>query len=204
MEVFAWPLAVTVIAVIAMVLFQKPFVRFVDRAMKIGPSGIEATAGDQVTAKSEAGPSVADEFVRLFDNQLLVERENSIRTDLIRIVGADQTQKEKILIRIIAAQAILQEFETTYRTIWGSQLTAIEITNATPDRVELRVFETLYNQAAAREKERYTNYSFEQWLTYMESRLLSIRKDDRIHITLSGREFLKYIIHQGYTLSKYG
>ena len=204
LEAFAWPLAVTVIAVIAMLLFQKPIVRFVDRAKKIGTTGIEAGASDQDTAKSEVGPSAADEFARLFDNQLLVEREESIRTELVRIVGADQTQKEKTLIRIIAAQAIRQQFDTTYRTIWGSQLNALEITNATPGGVPLGVFETLYNQAVARHKELYANYSFGQWLEYMESHLLSIREDDKIYITLTGREFLKYIIHQGYTLYKYG
>ena len=32
---------------------------------------------------------------------------------------------------------------------------------------------------------------------------LVIRKDDKIYINLDGREFLKYIIHQGYTMYKY-
>ena len=115
----------------------------------------------------------------------------------------DQTQKEKFLLRIIAAQAIVQQFESTYRAIWGSQLNALEITNATPGGVQLGVFETLYNQAAARDKAQYANYSFKQWLAYMESQLLVIRKDDKIYINLDGREFLKYIIHQGYTMYKY-
>ena len=51
----------------------------------------------------------------------------------------------------------------------------------------------------------YANYNFKQWLAYMESqRLLSIGMDEKIRITLDGREFLKYLIHQGYTLYKYG
>ena len=50
----------------------------------------------------------------------------------------------------------------------------------------------------------YANYSFEQWLVYMESQMLVTRKDDKVYITLDGREFLKYLIHQGYTLYKYG
>ena len=189
-----------------MLLFRKPIVRFIDRAKKIGTTGIEAAgAGDQDTAKSEVGPSAADEFARLFDNQFLIEREDSIRTDLVRIVaGADQAQKEKILLRIIAAQAIRQQFETTYQSIWGSQLNALAITNTTPGSVQLVVFKTLYNQAEAQHKEWYTNYSFEQWLQYMEIQLLIIKKDDKISITLTGREFLKYIIHQGYALYKDG
>ena len=205
LEVFVWPGTVIVIAVIAMLLFRKSFERFLDRVKKIGKTGIYAAVGAQETAKSEVGPSAADELARLFDNQLLVQREDLIRTELVRIVGADQTQKEKFLLRIIAAQTLVQQFETTYRIIWGSQLNALEITNTTPDGVPLGFIETLYNQATARDdKELYANYSFEQWLAYMESQLLSIRKDDKIYITLTGREFLKYIIHQGYTLYKDG
>ena len=204
METFAWPITVIVIAVVAMLIFRNPLERFLDRARKIGTTGIDTTTSEQDTAKSEVGPSAADEFARLFDNQLLVQREQWIRTELVRIVGEDHTQKEKILLRIIAAQAIVQQFETTYRTIWGSQLNALEITNATPDGVHLQVFETLFNQAAARDKSLYANYSFEQWLLYMESQLLVTRKDDKVYITLDGREFLKYLIHQGYTLYKYG
>ena len=206
MEVFAWPLAVTVIAVSAMLLFWKPIARFLDRAKKIGMTGIEAAgAGAQDTSKSEVGPSVADEFARLFDNQLLIQREDSIRTDLVRIVaGADQAQKEKILLRIIAALTLAQQFDTTYRTIWGSQLNALEIANATRGGVQLVVVKTLYNQAEAQHKEWYANYSFEQWLQYMEIQLLIIKKDDKISITTTGIEFLKYIIHQGYALSKGG
>ena len=202
MEVFAWPLAVIVIA--AMLLFRKPIARFLDRVKKIGKTGIYADVGAQETAKSEVGPSAADELARLFDNQLLVQRENRIRTELVRI-GGDQTQKEKFLLRMIAAQTLVQEFETTYRTIWGSQLNALETTNMTPGGVPLGFIETLYNQAAARDdKKLYANYSFEQWLEYIERQSLSIRKDDKIYITLTGREFLKYIMHQGYTLYKFG
>ena len=202
MAVFAWPLAVTAISVIAMLLFRKPISRFLDRANKIGTTGIEATTGEQDTAKSEAGPSAADELTHLFHKQFLAEREASILTELEHIVGAKPTQKEKSLIQIIAAQVIIHQFEATYRDIYGSQLTALDITNTTPSGVPLGVFETLYNQAAAQHKDRYANYSFEQWLEWL-SQLLIIR-DDKIYITLAGKEFLKYLTHRGYTLFKYG
>ena len=199
-ETVVWPIAIIIIAL----LFRRPLVRFLDRVKNIKTTGVEVAAGEQDTAKFEVGPSATDEFARLFDNQLLVEREDQIRTELVRIVGADQTQKEKLLIRIIAAQAICQQFEATYQSIWGSQLTALQIANTTLDGVQSRTFETLYNQAVAQHKDWYANYSFERWLAYMESQFLSIRKDDKIYITLTGREFLKYIIHQGYSLYKYG
>ena len=204
MEVFAWPLAVTVIAFSAMLLFWKPIARFLDRAKKIGMTGIEAAgAGAQDTSKSEVGPSVANDLARQHDDPLLVKREDSIRTELG--LGADHTPKETKLLGMIAAQAIALQFENTYRTIFGSQLNTLVIINAAqPGGVQFGDIENLYNQAEAQHKEWYANYSFEQWLQYMEIQSLSIRKDDRIHITLEGTAFLKYIIHRGYTLYKFG
>ena len=105
LEVFAWPLAVTVIAVSAMLLFWKPIARFLDRAKKIGMTGIEAAgAGAQDTSKSEVGPSVANDLAR--QDPLLVKREDSIRTELG--LGADHTPKEIKLLGLIA--------ETLYRS----------------------------------------------------------------------------------------
>ena len=201
LEVFAWPLAVTVIAVSAMLLFWKPIARFLDRAKKIGMTGIEAAgAGAQDTSKSEVGPSVANNLAR--QDPLLVKREDSFRTELG--LGADHTQKETKLLGIIAAHSIALQFEKTYQAIFGSQLKALGIINAAPGGVQLVVLKTLYNQAEAQQKEWYADYSFEQWLQYMEIQSLSIRKDDRIHITPEGTAFLKYIIHRGYPPHKFG
>ena len=203
MEVFAWPLAVTVIAFGAMLIFWKPIARFLDRVKKIGMTGIEAAgAGAQDTSKSEVGPSVANDLARQHDDPLLVEREDSIRTELG--LGADHTQKETKLLGIIAAHSIALQFEKTYQNIFGSQLNALVIINAAPGGVQFGDIEDLYNQAAAQHKAFYETYNGEQWLAYMERESLSIRKDDRIHITLEGTAFLKYIIHRGYTLYKFG
>ena len=199
---FAWPLAVTVIAVSAMLLFWKPIARFLDRAKKIGMTGIEAAgAGAQDTSKSEVGPSVANDRAR--QDPLLVKREDSIRTKLG--LGADRTQKETKLLGIIADHSIALQFEKTYQAIFGSQLNALAIINAAPGGVQFGDIEDLYNQAVAQHKAFYETYNGEQWLAYMERESLSIRKkDDRIHITLEGTAFLKYIIHRGYTLYKFG
>ena len=199
-EAVVWPVTIIIIAC----LFRRPLVRFLDRVRNIKTTGVEVAAGGQDAAKADLGPSAADEFTRFFDSQLLIEREDTIRTEIARIIGADETHKEKFLIRIIATQAIRQHFEATNQSIWGSQLTALQIANEALDGVQSRTFETLYNQAALQYKDFYAHYSFERWLAFMETRLLTVSKDDKIYITLTGKEFLKYIIHQGYTLYRRG
>ena len=186
-----------------MLLFWKPIARFLDRAKKIGMTGIEAAgAGAQDTSKSEVGPSVANDLARQHDDPLLVKREDSIRTELG--LGADHTQKETKLLGLLAEHSFALQFEKTYQYIFGSQLNALVIINAAPGGVQFGDIEDLYNQAAAQHKAFYETYNGEQWLAYMERESLSIRKDDRIHITLEGTAFLKYIIHRGYTLYKFG
>ena len=199
---FAWPGVVTIIVCFALLLFRKSIRSFLARTYKIRASGFEVAAGAQDTSKSEIGPSVANDLARQHDDPLLVKREDSIRTELG--FGADHTEKETKLLGRIAAHSIALQFEKTYQTIFGSQLNALVIINAAPGGVQFGDIEDLYNQAAAQHKAFYETYNGEQWLAYMERESLSIRKDNRIHITLEGTAFLKYIIHRGYTLYKFG
>ena len=199
---FAWPGAVTIIVCFALLLFRKSIRSFLARTYKIRTSGFEVAAGAQDTSKSEVGPSVANDLARQHDDPLLVKRKDSIRTELG--LGADHTPKETKLLGMITAHSIALQFEKTYQAIFGSQLNALVIINAAPSGVQFGDIEDLYNQAAAQHKAFYETYNSEQWLAYMERESLSIRKDDRIHITLEGTAFLKYIIHRGHTLYKSG
>ena len=199
----AWPGAVIIIVCFALLLFQKSLTRLIDRVRDIRAPGFHANAGAQDTSKSEVGPSISNEFARQHDDPILVKRKDSICTELG--LGADRTQRENNLLGIIAAQSIALQFEKTYQSIFGSQLSALVIINsAAGGGVQFRDIEHLYSQAAAQHKEFYATYSSEQWLAYMERESLSIRKDDKIIITLEGTAFLKYIIHRGYTLYKFG
>lgn len=61
-----------------------------------------------------------------------------------------------------------------------------------------------YEQAAARETELYRGYSFGEWLSFLQSSALIVRAGDNVSISLEGREFLKYLLSQGYGLYKRG
>ena len=61
-----------------------------------------------------------------------------------------------------------------------------------------------YDLAKGQAPELYENYSFEQWLTFMENHRLVGRKESKVAITLVGREFLKYLVNQGFSLYKAG
>jgi hypothetical protein len=61
---------------------------------------------------------------------------------------------------------------------------------------------TYYDNAARQYPERYANYSFEQWLSYMKGQILILEHPgDTVEITVRGRDFLKYMVHCGYSVN---
>ncbi len=202
MEFLAWPGVVLVLGVVFMLLFRGPLTRFLDRAEKIGKGGIQAASGVQ-TSGIEVKPSPADELLKAFDNALLVEREKFIRAELERLHIVPGSDRERLLIRLLAGLALVQGFERTYTLIWGSQIAALQALNSA-GTVAVQLLQPWYEQAAAREPELYDGYTFDQWLDFLQGNLLIVRSGENVSISLEGREFLKYLLHQGYSLYKHG
>lgn len=199
-----WPAVGLLLGLVVILVFRKPLSGFLERARRIGPTGIDADAAPQ-DVKASVKPSVAEELQKVFDNALLVQRESQLRTELDRINFKDASEREKFLIRLLIVLAISQTFERTYFRIWGSQLGALHYLNtAGLTGADLSLIRKIYDQASTREPTRYEKYSFDQWLGFLQSSQLIVRKDNLISISLEGREFLKYLLQQGYPLYKRG
>jgi hypothetical protein len=204
LKYLAWPFVTLILGGTGLFLLRRPLGNLIDRTRKIGKVGLEAAAATQEEA-AEAKPKSADEFLKIFDNALLVQRETFIRTEIDRSGVAQGAERERVLIRLLAAAAIIQTFERTYVYIWGSQITALQFLNsAGAEGVDDDLLRPWYDQAAAREPDRYGAYNFDQWLGFLQANLLVLRNEGRVNITLEGREFLKYLLHQGYSLYKGG
>ena len=164
--------------------------------------GIQAVTGAQASGV-EVKPSPADELLKEFDNALLVEREKFVRAELERLHIDPGSDRERILIRLLAALSLVQAFERTYTLIWGSQISVLQSLNSAGS-VRVDLLRSWYDQAAAREPGLYDGYKFENWLGFLQMNLLILRSGECVTISLEGREFLKYLLHQGYTLYKRG
>ncbi|MBI2152757.1 MAG: hypothetical protein HYU24_03505 [Candidatus Rokubacteria bacterium] len=202
MEFLAWPVVALILGIVAIFVFKQPLTRFLDRAEKIGKGGIQAATGAQ-TGGMEVKPSPADELLKAFDNALLVQREKFITAELERLHIGPGSDRERVLIRLLAALSLVQSFERTYTLIWGSQISALQFLNSA-GAVRPDLLRPEYDQAAAREPALYAGYTFDQWLHFLEVNLFILRSADTVTISLEGREFLKYLLHQGYTLYKRG
>ncbi len=133
-----------------------------------------------------------EEFYHTYDNALLHETEANMKA--ISDVKP-QGEREQFFLRFIATGILSYVFDTIWYTIYASQIKALQTLNAKPlKREEVRPF---YSDAVASSPSTYKNYSFDQWIGFLREQGLITEQVDMVGITQRGREFLKYLIHQG-------
>jgi hypothetical protein len=210
MSIINWPLTGLILGLVFLLVFRKPIESLLSRTKKIGAQGIEAEAL-QVTTPQETpkidplatAPAVADDLLLESDSPFVREIESLIRQTAKAYT--DSGNRERVLVHYLAATAIRWLFERAYGLIFGSQLSLLRILNERPGLPTDEVRTYFYDTAVSTYPHTYANYSFDQWLSFMTSQVLVCVKDGRVHITIRGREFLKFLIQEGYpTTTKAG
>jgi hypothetical protein len=217
MSVFAWPLCVclTLLILGLFIIFRHrdEISRFIDRTKHIGKAGVTTSDTTALATQSEvkepiAKPSAADELLKTFDNQLLVEQEKLITDFLDDKNVHDHGERDRVLIRYLASSYIVNRFESVYHGIFGSQMRALEMLNeSAPHGLPVATIVAWYELGKAGYPSLYGEngeYTFDRWLDYMRRMTLVATVDDKVHATVFANEFLKYLIHNNYTLDKRG
>ena len=146
---------------------------------------------------------VLTNFLARFDNVLLLEQEELIRQELNNNRVDEPGERERVLVRHLAAVIIYSRFERTYTLIFGSQIETLQVLNA-PGSSHRDVVKSHYDFAAVVSPDFYANYSFEQWLQFMVVQGLVRLDGDAVSITVAGREFLTFLIQEAKFLGKAG
>src|SRR5712692_1876050 len=167
MAALAYPLVVFLLGLIALAMFKQPLTRFLDRAKKIGPSGLEAdpSASQQVASGTNADGGflkgdAKDILTALepFRSDAMRKREAEIREDLDKkkILGEE---RERLLIDLIAVVVMNMNFDQIYKIIFGSQILLLQEANTGGERgVALARAQGHYDHAAAAAPEIYQNF----------------------------------------------
>jgi hypothetical protein len=113
----AWPTAVLIIALVAIVVFRGQIASLIGRTRKVGRGGLE-TYDAQPAQPTEEKKGV-DEFSRSCDNPLIVDAEALILKDLKDRKIDGPPDRERALVRALAASNIIQHFERVHGAIWG-------------------------------------------------------------------------------------
>jgi hypothetical protein len=203
MEFLAWPAVGLILGIIALFMFKKPLTRLLDRTEKVTKEGLQArTAQEQ---QSDKPISRVDEFLKVHENQLLIETESNLKSNLDALHPRGPEEREKFLLRNFAALLIAQSFDKAYYLIYGSQLAALRYLNDNRSSAlttdHLRPF---YDEGARKFQDIYAHYSFESWLSFLVAINLVQRNVNDVGLTIRGKEFLKYLIDQGYSFHKWG
>jgi hypothetical protein len=217
MSSFAWPLCIclTVLILGLVILFRHhaAISRFIDRTKHIGKAGVTTSDATALATQTEVKdtfekPSAADELLKSFDNQLLVEQENLIKNFLKDKNIQSSAERERVLTRYLASSYLVNRFEGIYSGIFGSQLRALETLNeSAPNGLPFAAVEAWYEFGKAGNPNLYGangEYTFERWLSYMRRMTLVTTVDTNVHATEFGSEFLKYLIQNSYTMDKRG
>jgi len=205
-----WPVVALLFGVIFIFAFYGPIHRFLERANKIGSQGFEASS-DSAAAQEKSATreqtvegisSQADQLLRVFDNQLLLEGEKYIKEDLDKRNITNPAERERVLIRLVSVTGTAALFERAYILIFGSQIRALQTLNARLlQKQELVPF---YVAAKSEYQNIYSNYAFDQWFNFMLSQTFIIMQGNTVGITNRGREFLKYLIQEAHSVNKAG
>jgi len=203
MDIIIWPAVVLAFGITALIIFKNPLTRLIDRTEKVTKKGIQTKKiQDQ---NIERPNSKLDEFMKNFDNQFLLELERNIDASLKELNLRDSNDREKYLRRLLAQVLAVLTFEKIYFSIYNSQIQTLEYLNENRAlKNTLDSVKKFYENAVKDYPTYYEDYSFDNWLKYLTSYELIQKDQFDIEITLRGKEFLKYMIDQGYKLIKTG
>ena len=161
------------------------------------------TYDGQTTQKGDETKGL-DEFLHSFDSPILLEVEQGVLNDLKTRKIESPEDREKALVRALAASNVAIHFERAANSIWASQLAYLRFLNSSGLNTDIAGAVTFYDQAKYQYPEFYEDYDVDRWLGFLREFKLVGQENSKIFITIAGREFLKYLIALGKPEPLYG
>jgi hypothetical protein len=114
--------------------------------------------------------------------------------------GRPLYEPEDFYAKFIGIGLISYLHDITWVLIWRSQLLMLNELNRNNGQIPLSKGKEFYDRAVTEYPENYQNYSFDQWLEFMQAQSLLIRHpSEMLEITWRGRDFLSYLGHTSRT-----
>lgn len=200
----AWPLAL----ITGLLLFRQQLADVLNRLVKAGKEGLEFVQPPQTAPPAtEISPtdalSMAENFPEDF-KPLAEALDAKLEEAIPRLMEARQTNdRDALKLGAIDAWAALL-LEKVYRTVWGSQIEAIEFLKDQGGSAPIQALRTFYDSGSKKNVFLYARYSFEQWLEYLEGAELVGLEADIASVRPLGRALLPYVQQHKYERYKAG
>ena len=203
MEAILWPAVVLILGIVALFIFKQPITRLLDRTERISRKGLSTTRPQEISAPSPK--SQLAEFMSQTEHVMVREAEKNIRANVDRMNIKKPVDRERAIVRGFASLVVVHTFEKAYSTLYGSQLSALEYLNDNRNKQQTKSdIRAFYDWAVSNFPDVYKEYSFEQWLAYLQNLVLVQINGEDVSITVGGKEFLKYLLDQGYSKNRAG
>lgn len=178
--------------------FQGGINKTLERLRKAGPAEFDAPPAPQ---PERAALAPTAESLPASDHAMLAPFEDNIRR---MVAGKTGSEREDHIVQIAAASQLAWAWEVINSNLLGSQLALLLVLNGQSMPLS-EIRRNFYDPAAARHPDYYADYAFEAWLHWFtDVAKFGIVSADRLEITDMGREFLKYFVARGHTVSRFG
>lgn len=198
----AWPLIVFIIVY----QFRHPIRGLISKLKNVEVPGIKMETQANQDAELSPTPNRSIEqvlpegMVQPF-SPITMEKARLLIFDEAKLNELEGEDKFNRLVHYTQLIVLQKLFDHTYNYIYGSQLNILKHLNTTLEDTKDKM-KYFYDAGAAMSPDLYDTYSYENYLQWMISRDLIELKEDKIQITYTGRDFLKYLIDQGHNLTK--
>jgi hypothetical protein len=217
-----WAFYLFLFGLVFVVGFRKRIGAFIDRTKRLSAGKWGADAGESPEQKAptsavdtitqpttaieksqDGGPDLraaADAAIgELSITPYIRSREGQLTAALAaRGLTPESGETYRVLTAYLSNALVIVECEQLYSLIWTTQLNALNEANTRElTDEELRAF---YDIGVALAAERYGRYPYEDWRQWLTSQHLLTLQGDKYVITVKGRTFLMYLVHEGRAL----
>jgi hypothetical protein len=204
----SWPLAWTICAVAALVIFRGPISAAIGRlrGAKVPGASIDLSS-EQEQKKIETpivttGVTVPATTALPPPSNIYAPIEQGLK-DALATVKLPAEAEKAWLIRFVATGQIARAHEIVYRLILGSQLALLLQANTASPPNRGRAQE-MYEAAKTAYPDFYKDFSFEAWIRFPINAGLVREEASVLRITPLGQDFLHYLVHNSLTNPKQG
>ena len=192
-DTLAWPVAVIVVGIAALLILKGPLGTLLRRTESVGKQGIRFHRSKEDQRATDE-PRKVEELMAVFNQQTVHAQEQNILRELEtqKITRADA--RERILVRHLAGAQMIAAFRQISANIWQSQISILQHLSQRPggtaELEELRPFYAVVPEPIRK------RYPMDEYLGFLEYYALIKVSATSISITPTGRDFLAYLIRE--------
>ncbi len=193
-----WPHLSFLFGVFFVLLFRRPLFGLISRVTSIDKSGIKASQTPEAQREEQKKETVQQLLLAIGHSIVLQDIEGRIKGDLKEKGLETEGDTVKVLTKQLAATMVLLEFEQIHNLIFGSQIFLLKKLNEVAGQGKPAEFIVTYFQnVKGLFPEQLGDWSLDQYLAFLLSRLLIVTRGNVFHITNLGVEYLTWIVRSG-------